>query len=68
MGETTKKRGISQGLDLFHRFLYILEYLELWNARAGNSSNAPFDREEILSLPREEAMNMHESMDRLEAF
>lgn len=34
------------------RFLCILEYLEPWNARARTLSNAPFDREKTLNIPR----------------
>lgn len=36
----------------FHRFLYIFEHLELWNASARNLANAPFDREETLNIWR----------------
>lgn len=52
VGRSHKEKRNFPRAGSFHRFLYILEYLELWNARARNLSDASFDKEEIWSLPR----------------
>lgn len=69
VGRSHKERRNVPRVGSVHRFLYILKYLELWNARAGNLSNASFHREKNLEPNLEEqAMNMHESMDTQGAF